>query len=334
MASPPPSPDQLDARNPADSQAVAPRIGLIRNPKSHRNKGAPPADTPLGNVTVVEPATRPEIDEALRQFAREGVEVLAISGGDGTIRDVLTRGMAAFGDHWPQILILPQGKTNALAVSLGIPGKWSLDAACDAVARGKTTIQHPIEVEDRDGTHPPVLGFLLGAGMFNVAIEAGQTAHRFGAFQGFAVAVTGLFGMVQALLGIGRSRWRSTYAMEIEAEGEDVPLAPHGAPGRRFVAGFTTLRRFPLGFRPFRDTGPSKGIDFFAIDAPLRRAIALIPYAMRGNDSPRLRRLGMHRHSARSYRIELGDPFILDGETFPAGRYQLRPGPALRFIVP
>ena len=324
----------MASQPPPSLDPQGPRIALVRNPKSHRNKNREDTPSLPSNVELVEPGTRAALDEALQAFARGGVEILAISGGDGTIRDVLTRGMAAFGDDWPQVLILPQGKTNALAVDLGIQQPWELDDALAAVERERTRVQHPLLIEDLDGNAPPVLGFLFGAGMFNVAIAAGQTAHRYGAFQGFAVAATGLFGLFQAMLGLGDTPWRRTWAMRMEADGKPVPMSVHGAPGRRYVAGFTTLRQFPAGIRPFDAIGPSKGIDFFAIDAPLRRALLKLPRALTGADGPRLRALGLHRDTAERCTIELADPYILDGETFPAGRYRLSAGPSLRFIVP
>ena len=39
-------------------------------------------------------------------------------------------------------------------------------------------------------------------------------------------------------------------------------------------------------------------------------------------------------HGSDALRVDLGDRFILDGEAFPAGRYQLSLGPKLRFVVP
>ena len=47
-----------------------------------------------------------------------------------------------------------------------------------------------------------------------------------------------------------------------------------------------------------------------------------------------LHRRGYHVHSPDTLRLDLGGRFILDGEAFPAGRYQLSLGPKLRFVVP
>ena len=102
--------------------SASPEVGFIRNPKSHRNKGHGEASTLPAHVIMAEPLTRAELEDALADFARRKIAVLAISGGDGTIRDVLTCGSPLFGNDWPALVILPQGKTNALALDLGVPG--------------------------------------------------------------------------------------------------------------------------------------------------------------------------------------------------------------------
>ena len=66
----------------------------------------------------------------------------------------------------------------------------------------------------------------------------------------------------------------------------------------------------------------------------MRWMLALIPLMLTGFDKPFLARNGFHRIDADQLDLELGDRFILDGEYFPAGRYRLRQGPELRFVVP
>ena len=44
-------------------------------------------------------------------------------------RDALTGGAMVFGENWPDLAVLPRGKTNALTVDLGMPKHWSLEQA-------------------------------------------------------------------------------------------------------------------------------------------------------------------------------------------------------------
>lgn len=318
-----------------DGPAAAPRTAVLRNPRSHRNRVATRPEPDPPGISIAAPPNREELAATLARFAEEGIELLVIDGGDGTMREVMTAGAPIFGDDWPRLLLLPKGKTNALAIDLGMPEKWSLAAALRTVPDARLHRRRPILVERVDAQEPQVLGFIFGAGVFNAAIAAGQVAHRLGAFQGFAVAVTALFGVMQALFGIGRSPWRALTPMRIAPEGAgEVPHSRHGTPRRRFAVGCSTLGKFPLAMDPFAGGGGGGGIRFLAVDAPLRRVMALVPAILMGLDRPFLRKLGVHRGSAEWIDIELDGPFILDGEAFPGGRYRLRQGPELPFLVP
>lgn len=310
------------------------RIGVVRNPRSHRNRGAVAHDPIDPDIAITAPASRDELARTLARFAEQGIGLLVVDGGDGTMREIMTAGVPVFGDAWPDILLLPKGKTNALAIDLSMPGKCSLADALRAAPTARRLPRRPLLLEREDEAgHQPVLGFILGAGMFNASIAAGQVAHRFGAFQGFAVAVTVLASIVQALFGVGRSPWRALYGMRIAtSDAGEVARSRHGEPGHRYAAGFSTLGRFPVGLQPFADMpGP---IRYIAVDAPLRRVIALVPAILFGMDRPFLRNLGVFRGSASDIALDLDGRFILDGESFPPGRYRLRQGPELTFLVP
>lgn len=315
----------------------APLIGIIRNPRSHRNKGQQPEFAERPNVLTRTPRTRTALRAELADFAARGIEYLAVDGGDGTVRDVLTCGEDIFAGHWPQLIVLPKGKTNALAVALGLPNHWSLAEALDAVAQGKTTERSPLVVElpaeARDADGAPALrvqGFILGAGMFTQCTEAAQRAHRLGAFNSFAVLLTIVWGLLKSFFGAP-----SGTEMRFGVGRERVPLpdSGRGGPDRRYLLLASTLDRFPLGIKPF---GPHKqGLMIALVDAPLRRILALVPLLATGAHWAGLTGLGAHRLALdEELALELGDRFILDGEYFPAGRYVLRQGAPLRFVVP
>lgn len=331
----------IDAQSEAQAEGATlrpalPLVGLVCNGLSHRNKGQQPERPQDENILAASPATKAELEQALAEFAEKRIGILAISGGDGTIRDVLTCGAPIFGENWPKIIILPRGKTNALAIDLGVPGIWPLSAALDAAAQGCFTRRYPLVFERTDADQRDQLGFIMGTGVFNIALEAGQVAHRYGAFQSFAIGVTVSFGILQALFGFGKSQWRRLSNIQIHAgpHGEPIAHSGHGRPDRRFLAGFTTLTRFPLGLRPFSGPPEEPVIRYLAIDAPLRRAVALFPAVLFGSDADYLRKIGIQRGSAREFTASLEEHFILDGESFPGGAYRVRLGPELQFVVP
>lgn len=323
------SPAALALADPAKA-----RIGVIRNPTSHYNRNAAPDDINLPHVLRVVPKKRPEIALALREFAGQGIDLLVIDGGDGTVRDVLTEGREIFGANWPVVLVLPSGKTNALALDLGVPKKLKLRAALAAIDGARIVRRKPILVERQDDRGKPVLGFLFGAGVFNATIDAGQVAHRLGAFQSAAVGLTAVASIFQALFGIGENQWRRLVPMRLRLDGEknDMPRSSHGRKGMGYALGISTLQRFPLGMRPFGKVAGE--LRFIVWDAPLRRIIALVPVVLMGWDPAFLRRLGLLRGSADELRLTLETSFILDGEAFPPGELRISPGHEVQFLVP
>ena len=324
------------------ASARPPLIGIIRNPRSHRNKGTAPEFAERPNVLTRTPRTRAALRAELADFAARGIDYLAVDGGDGTVRDVLTCGEDIFAGHWPKLIVLPKGKTNALAVAIGLPNHWSLAEALAAVAQGKTTERRPLVVElpaeAGAAANAPALrvqGFILGAGIFTLCTQAAQQAHRYGAFNSFAVLLTIVWGLLKSFFGTPGNRWRAGTAMQLGAGPERVPLpdSGRGGTGRRYLLFASTLNRFPLGIEPFGSA--CGGLKIVLVDAPLRRILALVPLLATGMHWAGLTGLGAHRLVLdEEVALELGDRFILDGEYFPAGRYVLRQGAPLRFVVP
>lgn len=309
-------------------------VGVIRNPRSHRNKGLAPEMAERPDVITRIPRTREDLARDLAEMAARGVTMLAVDGGDGTVRDVLTCGWPNFGESWPRLIVLPKGKTNALAVDLGVPNHWSLAQALDAARSGPGVMRRPVVVKAAGENDGGVIGFILGAGIFTTATSAGQVAHRYGAFNSFAVGVTAVAGIIQGLFGMGRKGWRGITPIDLVlgAEGREVPRSKHGPQDMRYAVLISTLDDFPLGMKPFgKQPG---GLKYLMVDYPLRRMVALAPALLAGWEGALLTRLGVHRGHAEKAVLEVGDKFILDGEAFPAGRYRLSLGPELNFVSP
>jgi hypothetical protein len=308
------------------------QVGVVYNPRSHRNRKLAREVDAVPGVHVAAPTRRSELRPLLADFAAKGVTCLVISGGDGTVRDVLTAGLPVFGADWPEIAVIPAGKTNALNFDLGSPKDWSLSGVLDAVEHGNRVIRRPLVVRDVEGGGE-LAGFVLGAGIFTTAIAAGQDAHRLGAFDSLAVASTAVWGVVQMFLGSDRNRWRRGVAMDIRVGDDRAPLprSVWGDPARRTLLLAASLERFPAGTKPF---GSIEGMKVAVLDHPRRRVIAALPALAAGWEGDWLESNGIHRMPTDRIELTLGDRFILDGEAFPAGRYAIAPGPALSFVVP
>src|SRR5580704_7959063 len=105
---------------------VVPGIGVVLNPKSRRNLRDPRAASrlarTLGDSGVVREAR--SIDELYRiaeDFRRDDIDVLAISGGDGTNHVTLTGFLDVYRGHtMPQVALLRGGTMNTVANSVGV----------------------------------------------------------------------------------------------------------------------------------------------------------------------------------------------------------------------
>ncbi|MFD1786832.1 diacylglycerol/lipid kinase family protein [Sphingomonas floccifaciens] len=286
------------------------------------------------NVISATPDTRESLRDTLELFAARGIDLLAIDGGDGTIRDVLTCAGDSFGARWPDIAILPTGKTNALAIDLDVPANWTLDEAMEAATRGRTIARSPVEIVDRAVALPRVRGFLLGAGGFVDATELAQATHRAGAFNGLAVGLALAGAIGSTLFGRADNRWRRGSRMKLRYS--DDARALYGAATQsdtaRYMMLASTLERLPVGLKPFGRTRP--GLKSLVVDAPPRGLATSVPFLLAGHEGAWLEARGYHRIDASAFDMDLDAGFILDGEIFPGGTYRVSQGAPLRFVVP
>ena len=315
-------------RTPKDAS----RIAVICNPRSHgvKTKGL---DVPSG-VDVLTPRTRADLRRTLADFKARGVELIIVAGGDGTVRDVLTCGGELWTHGAPAIAVLPKGKTNALAIDLGIDADAGVADVIDAWHADRYTTRPAIEITRPGESDPPVRGFLFGAGIFVSATDLAQTTHRFGAFNNVAVALSMLGSIANVAFGFGGSGWREGKRIGISAPG-----TPDSRPGmdvvgtrNRLIMLVSTMHRLPLGVRPFgRERG---GMKLLATETPIPHFLVNFWRTIRGGDDAKLARAGIHRLDARELDIDVEDGFVLDGEVFPGGRYILREGAPIAFVTP
>lgn len=323
---------------PAGAGSVAPTrnvplVGVIRNPRSHRNIGAQPEWSGRATLMAETPHKRSELDAILRRFAEAQVDFLVVDGGDGTVRDVLTCGAGAFGECWPPLIVLPSGKTNALAIDLDLGDDWNLDIAIEQARAGHVTVRRPMVISLRDNPDARVQGFAFGGGAFTAAISLGQLAHRKGAFNAFGVGVTAAWSVLQAIFGAPGNVWKRGTPMRLRAEdGSAMPHSGRGRADERFFIFGSTLTKFPAGLNPFRKIdGPMR---FLVMDNSRLGLLLRMPLIYFGRVSASARRMGLLRFGAQVLELDIADNFILDGEAFPPGSYRITLGPQLRFVVP
>ncbi|WP_149538676.1 diacylglycerol kinase family protein [Siccirubricoccus phaeus] len=295
------------------------RIGLISNPLSRafregRIRLGPQART----LPRAEPGTPAELRAALADFAARGVDLLAVQGGDGTLREVLTALPAAFGSRpRPEIALLAAGKTNLAARAVGTAGIGDagltrlLEAARHGALRRRVL---PVLEVTRPGLAgaAPLRGLLFGAGAFTEAKRlADARLHGRGVHDRLAVGLA-LAG-VALRAGLDRA--------DPLRRGAPMVVAADGGPpaeGRRFLLLATPLDRLMLGLWPFWGEGPGP-LHWLDVAAPPRRLGRALLAAWRGRPAPWMPASGYRSGHAAQLAIRLEVPFVLDGEVFEPG---------------
>jgi diacylglycerol kinase (ATP) len=302
------------------------RVGVVRNPMSHANIGRADGDSTPDAVLLVEPSTPEALEQDLQAFAQCGVNLLVIDGGDGTIRDVLSLAAPIFGDAMPLIALIPSGKTNVLAIDLGVPRDWTLAQAMAAARSEQAVIKHraPLEVRWDDG-RPSLRGFVFGLGAFVRATSLAQSVHKLGAFHSISVGMSVLGALVGTVMGGKRDQWRAGVPLCLAIDDEDKRTAD------RFLVLATTLKRLPFGVEPFGP--PREGLKFLDVDAPPRRLPGAFSGLLAGKESA-WARPGYRRGDAEQLRITTDQQLVVDGDVYDgAGGLTVALGPTLRFLA-
>ncbi|MET3470948.1 hypothetical protein ABIC78_001463 [Novosphingobium sp. 1529] len=312
---------------PTEVSRPVPRVGVVSNPRSHRNNGGSrPTELPEAVVFKREPSSRNELVSIITQFANEGVELIVIDGGDGTVRDVLSVAHMVYRGALPRVAVIPSGKTNALAFDLALPAHWSLGDAIRAHMENRVADRAPVHIHWNNNALPDQLGFIFGLGVFSRATLLAQRVHRKGMFNAIAVAMTVLMALLKSLFGGPRNSWRRGDMARVSRDGVEIFAE------RVYLMLASTLRQMPVGLRPFgriRD-----GLKFLTVKAPPRALHRNFLAVIKGRESPALEADGYIRRDADKVYLSLDRGFILDGEQFPGGNLIISRGRPIQFVVP
>ena len=308
----------------SEGRLPRPRIALLSNPRSTGNIAQLPrirafcAEHP--DVFHYEVEKADQIGEAMKTIARVAPKLLVINGGDGTVQAALTE--LTNGGHFdvgspPPVAVLPSGKTNLIAMDLGVRG--------DPVAGLERLIEiaqadlnpHLVERELialRCGAKEslPVIGmFLGGAGLADVMLYCRNRIYPLGLPNGVSHVLTAFAVVLRQVLGL-----RASF-LPPDPRPLKISMARQDAISGRFaLLAVTTLEKLLLsGEIGTQGHGPLK---FVAIEQRAGSVLGAFFASIVGKLGRRAVN-GVHVQEADEISIE-GDaaPVILDGETFSA----------------
>jgi diacylglycerol kinase (ATP) len=309
-------------------------FGIIHNPRARRNLRSPGTTQRLrallgGEGEVVEASTLGELAVAIDRFRARDIEVLGVSGGDGTGHVVLTAFARAYGTApLPAVALLRGGAMNTVADAHQLRGtpESILRTLLERRRSGQLwrTVERDLLAVEVDGA-PPQFGFLFGTGAVVTFLEAYYgTGHPAPA----TAAALLVRAVASALVG-GRFAAALTVRdpMRVSADGEDWPDGPYLS----VLAG--AIPEIGFGFTPFSRCDEQPG--FFhavGVTGSALQVAARLPQIWAGR--PWRRTLAVDAVT-RELRLDGQLRFTVDGDLAQAEReIRVRTGPPVRLVMP
>ncbi|WBO22012.1 diacylglycerol/lipid kinase family protein [Sphingomonas abietis] len=232
------------------------RVALLSNPRSTGNRSLLPRIRAFcaehRDVFHYEVESVEQIGDALRTIARVRPKILVINGGDGTVQATLTE--LYHGEHFgvtpPPVAVLPNGKTNLIALDLGAVGdplsalQRIIDIARDDMAP-HIVARELIALSNGDANERPVLGmFLGGAGLADSMLYCRNKIYPLGLPNGISHALTAVALLFTMVFGI-----RAAF-LPPKPRTVSVSVLRHGVlTGTFAVMIVTTLHKLVLGWK-------------------------------------------------------------------------------------
>ncbi|MEL0003454.1 MAG: diacylglycerol kinase family protein [Rhodospirillales bacterium] len=318
------------------------KFGALVNPTSRRNLRRPQDISNLvAKGAIIEtPASLEEVPAAINRLTAAKLDVLAISGGDGTVLRALTHILAnGTSENQPALCLTPDGTTNMTAADVGMPsGINTLSRAYELAKSGKGRLitRQTIRLEgvtDRMGSTAPQIGMFFGAIGICRAIAFCRThLHRRGIVGGAASWLTLTPLLLKNILSSNEDGVLAGSAMTLNTV--DKNGIGHVLDGSYSILMASTLERLALGARPF--WGEGSGLPMTAVKAPPPKLLANIGPLLFGR-AKRPKEPGYTSLKNDFYEIFYTGQVTLDGELYDAEAAQpirLSAGGEVRFLVP
>lgn len=300
-------------------------VALLSNPRSTGNRALLPRVREFcaahADIFHYEVEDVDQIGEAIRTIAMVSPRIVVINGGDGTVQAALTELYSGghFGGSPPPVAVLPNGKTNLIALDLGAQGDpiKALQRVIELVESGRLedhVIQRQLISLDSGGEARPVLGmFLGGAYLADVMLYCRNRIYPLGLPNGvshFLAATLGLFAM---FFGLGGGR------LPPKPEAMTVSLIRQGEfQGKFSLLIVTTLEKLLLSIRTNDSVGESGQMKLLAVERGFGALARMLAATWRGTLGQN-QLAGVHFQQGDEIRIEGNrSNVILDGEIFQA----------------
>lgn len=301
------------------------RVAILSNPCSTGNRSLLPRIRRFcaehRDIFHYEVEHADQVGKALKTIARVKPKVLVINGGDGTVQAALTElhHCGHFGPTPPPVAVLPNGKTNLIALDLGAEGD-PIQALERVLELARTDMvphivnRELISLTDGRTGQRPVLGmFLGGAGLADTILFCRHKIYPLGLPNGFAHVLTVIATLISLILGI-----RAAFLPPRPSHVTVSVLKQGELSGRFSLLLVTTLHRLLLKGQVRSANDHVGALQLIVVErsplALLRGIVAAIFGRLGSHRTP-----GVHLEYGDEIRIEgVHSSVILDGELFEA----------------
>jgi len=159
------------------------RVGCICNPDAARNRQAlskvRPVLSEMSNAIYAETTSTKDYASILCADLIESLDLLILSGGDGTLQQGMSALLASKAACLPKLALLPAGSTNVAATDLG--GGQGLVETVSGLAKQLPNVvtvpKRPLLIRASE-SDPPLVGFFLGIGAAPAAVARYRRIRR------------------------------------------------------------------------------------------------------------------------------------------------------------
>lgn len=306
-------------------------IGIILNPHSRSNLKNPERATRLGFIvgdkgSCHETHDLMDVENLAREFMERGIEILGISGGDGTNHVTLTTFINTYGDNpLPQIAFLRGGTMNNLAGAIGVKGSpekilSNLILKYHEDETFKTTEIETLKVNNK-------YGFIFGMGIVsNFIDEYNNTNKKPSPMRALRLLTKTAFS------SLFHTKFATKLGERFDAhatiDGKRVPFKNYTL----LLAG--TLETLGFNFRTLYRARQNPGqFQFLGISATPRHIIFTLPHSLLAKP---VRSEHYFDEIGKKLVIELDRPmpFQIDGDSQPpTDRFEITVGPRITCII-
>jgi diacylglycerol kinase family enzyme len=304
-------------------------IGIITNPHSRLNKSNPNNIKVLGYILGTQGRlevtnTLDDLSRVALQFKEQGITILAINGGDGTVSRTLTAFIKTYGSQpLPKIALLRGGTMNVIALNLGLRGSPDqlLATLVEAYSAGVALSTTPLSTLQIGDSY----GFLFGTGVaYDFLLEYYQRK-------------SGPLGAFFWCLAVWFSGWFQGQLYKKVMKEKTLNIVSNGADQMRqktVCLLSSTVRKMPLGYPLFYKL------------KEVRRKIQCVSFTITPKEAiwkfPLIMIKGRHASKGDKYdlltdqlRLSSDEPigYTLDGELYRGQEsLELKLGPEVEFV--